>query len=150
MKMERLCRGAVEPEDFRSYLYKLLVRRPCTEAEALERLLRKGMPRNEASDLVAEFVVLGLIDDAGYARLFVDGHTHWGCERIRHELRRRGIRNDIAAEALEEEDDVEKARLLAESWAGQGLEWRKIEGRLARRGFSLRTLSSLGRDEIEW
>lgn len=135
--------------DLRTYLYRLLSGRPYTRREVVERLARGGADRNEAVTLADEFCDIGLIDDETYARLFVEGHDSWGNDRIRYELRRRGVDDDTIASALSGGDEYEKARPLVVSWSAQGLEWNKIAARLARRGFSSRTLRSLREDDIK-
>ena len=137
-------------EDYRAYLYKLLSGRPYTRREVVDRLARQGADRDEAEALVDEFCNIGLIDDEIYARLFAEGHESWGNDRIRYELRRRGVADDIIASALKGDDELEKARPLAEAWGAQGLEWKKIAARLARRGFSSRTLRALEKKDAEW
>lgn len=138
---------SLDAADHQAYLYRLLNTRPYTEAEIVERLKQRGLERAEAEGLAAEFRELGLIDDAVYARLFADGHESWGNDRIRSELRRRGVDNPSIALALEEGNELDRARPLFERWSEQGLEWRKIAARLARRGFSGKTIGALGKGE---
>lgn len=132
-------------QDYRAYLYRLLSSRPCTEREAVDRLVFRGADPREAANLAAEFRRLGLIDDKAYARLFVEGHRTWGKARICFELRRRGIDEEKMFKAVRETEETEneKARVLAEAWLLQGVEWRKIAGRLNRRGFSPDTVRAV-------
>lgn len=139
-------------QDYREYLYRLLTNRPYTKAEILKRLKGAGCGDSEAESLVYEFSALGLIDDAAYAALFAEGHENWGNERIRFELRRRGIDNPNIAAALESINEQERAHALWQLWSSQLLDWKKIASRLARRGFSQRTITKLerGKEFIEW
>lgn len=136
--------------DHRAYLYKLLSGRPCTRREIVERLALKGLNHDEAKALADEFCGIGLIDDEMYARLFAEGHESWGNDRIRYELRRRGVTDRMIALALEDGDELEKARPLVDAWRSQGLAWEKIAARLVRRGFSSRTLRGLEKNDVEW
>ena len=139
--------------DHRSYLYRLLSGRAYTGWEAAERLVQRGLDRSAAEDLVTEFKSLGLIDDRLYAQLFVEGHESWGSERIRGELRRRGVESDVARSALEdldETEETERAQRLLSAWNDQGLPWEKITSRLMRRGFSGRVIRSLKPNACDW
>lgn len=136
--------------DHRTYLYRLLSGRPYTEREVLEKLLRRGAERAEAESLVSEFGLAGLIDDELYARLFASGRDSWGNERIRYELRQKGVRGEYIDSALEEGDELARALPLAEGWEKQGLDKRKIASRLARRGFSSRIIRRVVSDAPDW
>jgi regulatory protein len=119
------------------YLQNLLGRGVYPRKELFVRLRRKGCERSTTEALLNRYEELGLIDDRAYAILFVDGHPDWSVRRIRDELRSRGIPSDFILEAIEEADidEEERAVRLAEGWRSVGIEPRKIEGRLFRRGF---------------
>ena len=139
-------------EEHRLRLFRLLSRVPRPEREARERLAAWGATPEEAEALIAEFRGMSLLDDALYARLFVEGHESWGDDRIACELSRRGIALQDVVSALEGRDEEAQARALAAGWLAGGMETRRIVGRLWRRGFSGRTIRSVieGKDEIPW
>ena len=81
----------------------------------------------------------GLIDDLTFAKLFVEGHLHWGNAKIFYELNSKGISHENINNALEEsEDENSRAYELSESWKKIGLSDKKIYSRLLSRGFSNR------------
>jgi regulatory protein len=133
-------------ESLRTYLYRLLLRHPCTRKEAADRLAGRGGDPNDVRRLVTEFEEMGLIDDENWARLYVEGHSDRGAARLRHELRQRGVAENTIDQVLEEGDDQAKAEDLAAEWSARGLEWKKIAARLVRRGFSSRTVSRILRN----
>ncbi len=140
-------RNLDDKQDYRTYLYRLLTSRVYTEYEVVEKLIQKGADRDEARKLAEEFRELGFIDDEAYARLFADSHENWGSARIRYELRCKKVAEDKISLALEDADEIEKAKPLVESWTASGLEWQKIASRLMRRGFSSRTIGALKQDK---
>ncbi|MDI9370821.1 MAG: RecX family transcriptional regulator [Synergistaceae bacterium] len=133
MSRQRDRRRGRSPED---YLVSLLDHSPQTRGVALEKLLRRGVPRDEAEELLDRFEQAGWIDDAAYAVLFVDSHEEWGLRRLRDELAARGVARDLVERALEEVDEEDRAAALVEEWSSLGMERSKMEGRLLRRGFS--------------
>jgi len=80
-----------------------LARRPRTAAELRAWLAQRRYPRAEISRALARMRDLGYLDDAEYAASFV---THraasrgWGADRVRQELARRGVENEIIEMAL--------------------------------------------------
>ena len=129
--------------ELRERFMNALLRRPSTRKQAREFLLKCHAVEEEIASLMAEAEGMGLIDDEGSAKLFVDGHLHWGNLKIAHELAMRGIRREEIETALDEaEDDSKRAKEIAESWRRGGIEERKIASRLAGRGFTRRAISS--------
>ncbi|MDO4786278.1 MAG: regulatory protein RecX [Fretibacterium sp.] len=136
----------------RTWLMRLLTRKPHTEREVLERLLERGLASEEAEGLLEEFRMLQLLDDTAYSRLFAEGHEGWGNDRIDYELSRRGVSREDIRTALSEVDEQERARELVGDWLDRGMELKRIIGRLRARGFSGRTINSVTRedDETPW
>lgn len=126
----------------------LLSVRARSEAEVREKLTKKNVPDEIIDELCERFTEVGLLDDAKFAAAFVESRSQFsgqGRTRIRMELRKKGVPDDIIAEALEEvsvEDELTSARAIAEKKARTlaGLErhvaQRRLAGVLARRGFS--------------
>ena len=150
---DRLDTGRLEPDKHREWFFQLLMRRPCTEREARERLeRRRGLGEEDAEALFAEAREMSLLDDTAYARLFAEGHESWGNGRIAFELGRRGVsREDIRA-ALEDIDETGRARALVLAWSAGGLDERRIVARLRSRGFGPRAIRAAcrGDGDIPW
>jgi regulatory protein len=80
-----------------------LNRRDRTEAELRAHLRRRGQSEEDVDAAVAEVIALGWVDDARYARLFVQDKRaleQWGSERIRRALDGRGVERSLIEEAL--------------------------------------------------
>ena len=146
---------AEQIEFARRIALKLLDLRSRSEAELRERLDARGVPEDISEELIGRFREVGLLDDAVFAdaltrtRLQVDKH---GLARIRTELRRRGVGEDAAKEALSKvghEEELEAARAFAQRRARTlvGLDSRvarrRLFGALGRRGFRGSVVSSI-------
>lgn len=87
---------------------RLLDRRAHASAELSRKLQQRGFPRPLIAQVIAKLQALHLIDDAGFARAFAaekrESSRPAGRLKIVHELKRRGIGNDILAEALHDGD----------------------------------------------
>ena len=127
---------------------RLLDARQRSLAELREKLVARNVPGDVIEELLARFIEVGLLDDKAYAESITATRTSVdlrGRVRIRQELRRRGIDDEVAAEALEavdSEDELAAALMAAERKARslRGLDVtvarRRLYGMLARRGFS--------------
>jgi len=125
-----------------------LAARACSRKEIEDKLLRAGYRPSTVEMVVYKLQRENLLDDADFARQWVESRqTHkLGRSRIAQELRRKGISQEDAEEALsviEDEDQLEGAVALAEKAAARikpGEDPRKsasrIAGMLARRGYS--------------
>jgi len=96
----------------------LLSRRAWTRAELTTRLRRRGAPPEVASEVVADLVARGYLDDAGYARHWVTTRAPrgYGAARLRAELRARGVAPSLIDAALGDVDaevSLRRARELA-------------------------------------
>lgn len=83
--------------------YRYLSRRERSEAELRAHLSRRGVDKNEVEYAVATLKEQGYLDDARFARLFVEDKralAQWGSNRIRRSLVARGIDREVADEAL--------------------------------------------------
>lgn len=122
-------------ERIRIKLARLLGKWPKTVLQARDWLKKQGLEEEEAGAILEDFLRSGLLDDAAYARLFVQGHPGWGVYRLRHELKRRGVPDVLAGEAIDEAHDPAVIEALVKDWKKSGIDDRRIAGRLARRGF---------------
>ncbi|MEU2199358.1 regulatory protein RecX [Isoptericola sp. NPDC019482] len=118
---ERLEAGELTVEDAtekaRETLLRVLTAAPKSRAELEQSLARKGYPESVVGPVLDRFDEVGLVDDAAYADMLVrTRHAERGLSRraLAMELRRRGIAEDTAADALEQVDpDDERAAALA-------------------------------------
>jgi regulatory protein len=100
--------------------YRYVARRERTAQELRQHLASRGLGAGEVEATVKELGEAGYLDDARYARLFVQDKRQlerWGSERIRRALLARGVDADVADGALAadeaEADDDETGRALA-------------------------------------
>ena len=126
---------------------RLLTAEPRTRAELAQALHRGGIPADAAEAVLSRFTDVGLIDDAAFARAWVESRHHSrGLSRrtLSVELRRHGVNTDEIREAvgsLDPEQEVATARRLVEqkmaSTRGQPPEARarRAAGLLARKGY---------------
>lgn len=148
---ERLEAGEIGLEEAgelaRETLLRILTAAPKSRHELEQSLARKGHPEHVVGPLLDRFDEVGLVDDTGYAHLIVrTRHAERGLARraIAAELRRRGIDDDTAAEALEQvepDDERAAAGALARRLVGRtrGLDRdvrvRRAAAALARKGY---------------
>ncbi|MCH6169504.1 regulatory protein RecX [Pseudonocardia alaniniphila] len=134
----------------REICLRLLTDRARTRQELAQALRRKGIPDDAAATVLARFDEVGLIDDAAFAGQWVRSrHTHRGLARraIAVELRRKGVADEVAGEALAEvdgESEERRARELVDrklrslkvaSAEQQTVAGRRLVGMLARKGY---------------
>lgn len=107
-----------DPEQVaRTILLRRLTAAPRSRSELRADLLKRGIPDDVADRVLDRFVEVGLIDDAEYARLWVESRQRSrGSARgvLRQELRTKGITDDDALAALEQVDDEAEAQRGAE------------------------------------
>ncbi|MEJ3657611.1 recombination regulator RecX [Actinomycetes bacterium KLBMP 9759] len=129
---------------------RLLTDRARTRLELEQALRRKGVPDEAATTVLERFDEVGLIDDASFAEQWVRSrHNYRGLARraIAQELRRKGVADDIAGEALagvDSESEEQRARELVErklrslpvaTSEERTRTARRLVGMLARKGY---------------
>ena len=131
----------------RQICLRLLTVAPKTRAQLATALRRGGVPAEAAEAVLARFTDVGLIDDAAFARAWVESrHYSRGLSRrsLSAELRRQGVRTEEIREAvdiLDPEQEVATARRMVEqkmaATRGQPPETRvrRAAGSLARKGY---------------
>jgi regulatory protein len=98
--------------------YQAIGRREHTVAELRGRLERRRVGPAEIDEAVSELEDAGFLDDARYARQFVEDRRtldRWGSERIERDLRRRGVERELVERALagvERQSELESALAL--------------------------------------
>jgi regulatory protein len=134
-------------EQARQICLRLLTLAPRTRAQLADALRRGNIPAEAAEAVLARFTDVGLIDDAAFARAWVESrHYSRGLSRrsLSAELRRQGIETEEirqAVDTLDPEQEVATARRLAEqkmaATRGQPPEARarRAAGALARKGY---------------
>lgn len=149
----------------REVCLKLLTVRPRSRAELAEALRRKAIPRDVAESVLDRLGDVGLVDDAAVAEAAVHaGLTYRGLGRnaLSAELRRRGVADDVALEAIsaiDPEDEEQRARDLVrrrlrntatgEDTAGWDTRMvRRLAAMLARKGYSEGLALRVIRDEL--
>jgi regulatory protein len=139
---------ASDPESVaRTIGLKLLDRAPRTRSELAGAMARRGVPDDAAAVVLDRFAEVGLIDDAAFATAWVDSRHHGrGLARraLASELRRHGITEEVASEALSAvsvEDEAVAAealvrrRLRTMSGLSREVKTRRLVAMLGRKGF---------------
>jgi regulatory protein len=110
-----------DPEAAREKCLRLLAVRARSTAELRERLRRVGFAPNVVGSVIADLTETGLVDDAEFARSWVASRQAaggFGKQKLRWELRRKGVAEKLIETALEkavsDETEEEQALLLAQ------------------------------------
>jgi len=135
----------------------LLGYRARSEAEIRERLGRYGYAGETIEAVVGRLEELGYVDDAEFARLKArEKARRYGPRRVSVELRKSGVGEELAREAVEEEfagrSEVGEARsAAARRYNGRGsdAEARRVYGFLVRRGYSAAVCAQVAREYRE-
>jgi regulatory protein len=147
----------------REICLRLLTDRARTRQELAQALARKGVPDEAAAEVLDRFAEVGLVDDAAFAGQWVRSrHTYRGLGRraIAVELRRKGVADGVAKEALAEVDTESedrrarelidrKLRSMAVDTAEQrATAARRLVGMLARKGYGAGTAYRVVREAL--
>jgi regulatory protein len=143
--------GVSAPEDpaalARQVCLRLLTLAPRTRVQLAGALKKRGVPDEIAEEVLGRFTDVGLIDDAAFARAWVESRHHGrglSARALSAELRQRGVEDDQIRAAVDElgpDAEVETARLLVAKKLGatRGLpaaaRTRRLAGVLARKGY---------------
>lgn len=132
-----------------------------SRAELADKLAKKNVPDDLARRLLDRFEEVGLIDDQAFARMWIASRQPGkGLARraLAQELRRKGIDDAVAREALDEiePDDEEAAarrlvrkKLRSVANVAPDKATRRLVGMLARKGYSPGMSFSIVREELE-
>jgi regulatory protein len=137
-----------DPESVaRTIALNMLERQPRTRAELARGMARRGVPEDAATAVLDRFTEVGLVNDEAFALAWVDSrHAGKGLGRraLSAELRRRGVDDEIAKDALARvtpEDEERVAHTLVErkiramTRVPHEAKRRRLVGMLARKGF---------------
>ncbi|MGE5286500.1 MAG: regulatory protein RecX [Micromonosporaceae bacterium] len=145
----------------REICLRLLSAAPRTRAQLAGALRRRGVPDPVTDAVLGRFTEVGLIDDAAFARAWVESrHYSRGLSRraLAVELRQRGVADGEVRDAIGELDPDEEAatarqlvrRKLA-STRGQPplVRTRRLAGVLARKGYPAAMVFRIVREALE-
>src|SRR5579859_1566882 len=145
----------------RQICLRMLTITPRTRAQLATALHRRGVPADVAEAVLARFTDVGLIDDAAFARAWVESRHHSrGLSRrsLSAELRKQGVQAEEIREAvgtLDPEQEVATARRLIErklaGTRGQPPEVRvrRAAGSLALKGYPAGLVFRLIKEVLE-
>jgi len=153
--------GDADPETVgRKILLDLLAGAPRTRAQLATALKRKLVPDEVATRLLDRFTEVGLIDDAAFARLWVESRqTGRGLAKraLADELRRKGVDAEVVREAVEEIDPAAEetaARVLVRKKlpalrrVDRTTATRRLVGMLARKGYPAGVAFAVVKEEL--
>jgi regulatory protein len=145
----------------RKILLDALTGQARSRQELADKLAKKDVPEELATRLLDRFTEVGLVDDEAFARAWIASRQPGkGLARraLAQELRRKGIGDDVAREALDEidpMDEEEAARRLVRKKVRsmRGLDrqvaTRRLAGMLARKGYPSSMAFAVIRDELD-
>lgn len=132
----------------REVCLRLLALAPRTRAQLADALRKRGIPDDTADEVLSRYEDAGLIDDAAFARAWVESRHHsrgLAGRALSAELRQRGVARDEIRAAIDEQlspdAEVSAARRLVAGKiaATRGLppeqRTRRLAGLLARKGY---------------
>lgn len=131
----------------REIALRLLEARARSRAELAQAMARKAVPDEVIDEVLDRLTEVGLVDDAQFAGLWVEGQQRRmkSTRALRQELRAKGVDAEVIDEALSEtsdDADYEAALALArKKMRTMGslepqVRYRRLAGALARRGFA--------------
>ena len=132
-----------------------------SRSELAGKLAGKGVPADVADRLLTRFEEVGLVDDDAFARSWVQSRQAGkGLARraLAQELRRKGVHDEVAREALDEldpDDEIEAARVLVRrklrsvARVDHATAVRRLSGMLARKGYPPGTAFRVVREELQ-
>ncbi len=133
---------------------KLLTRRPRSEKEVFDYLLKKKAPPDVISAVIAKVQEQHFQSDLEFARWWVQSRTRYKAKSnlvIKMELRQKGINDEIIQFALQEKTDdyrtdLEKAEIIARKYIKRVInlskadQYRRITVYLSQKGFDYDTI----------
>jgi regulatory protein len=138
-----------DPEErARQVCLRLLTLAPRTRAQLADALRKRGIPDETADEVLSRFEDVGLIDDATFARAWVESRHYsrgLASRALSAELKQRGVADDEIRAAIDEGlgpgAEIEAARRLIDRklQSTRGLppeqRTRRLAGLLARKGY---------------
>lgn len=160
---DRVAQGPdADPEAVaRKILLDALTGQARSRKELADKLAKKDVPSELAERLLDRFCEVGLIDDEAFARAWIESRQPGkglATRALAHELRRKGIDDEIARNALAEidpEDEEAAARALVRkklrsvNGLDQQKATRRLVGMLARKGYGAGMAFAVVKDELK-
>lgn len=125
---------------------RFLAYRQRSEKEIIDKLKDKGFEESIIDDTLSYLKEYKLVDDMEFAKAFIKDKINlnkFGPIRIKHELYKKGIDNNIIEKVLEEDDDeynralnLAKKKLPSYKNDDKNAIYRKLGGFLQRKGYS--------------
>jgi regulatory protein len=150
-----------DPESVaRTILLDKLTGQPRTRAELADLLAAREIPAEVATKVLDRFNEVGLIDDAAFASAWVESrHRGRGLAKraLAQELRRRGVDDELARDALEELDPDREAataralvrrKLPSMRSLDRQVAMRRLLGMLARKGYPAGLAMAIVKEEL--
>lgn len=133
---------------------KLLTRRPRSEKEILDYLLKKKATPDVISAVIAKVQEQHFQSDLAFARWWVQSRTRYKAKSnlvIKMELRQKGVNDEVIQSALSEKTDdyktdFEKAEIIARKYIKRVVnlprvdQYRRITAYLSQKGFDYDTI----------
>jgi regulatory protein len=131
----------------RSIVLRKLTAAPRTRAQLADDLRRRAVPDDVAEKVLDRFTEVGLVNDRAFAGEWVRSrHAQRGLSRraLAHELRNKGVADDLVAEAVDGVGDDDERRAAEELVARRlpslrrferDVQIRRLVGMLARKGY---------------
>lgn len=133
--------------------------------ELSDRLASRNVPDEVATRLLDRFEEVGLVDDTAFARSWVQSRRSVGSgggkglarRALAQELRRKGIADEVAREALDEVDPADeeaaaralvRKKLRSLARVDDTTATRRLVGMLARKGYGSGLAFAVVRDEL--
>jgi regulatory protein len=132
-----------------------------SRAELATKLAKRRVPEDVAERLLTRFEEVGLIDDTAFAHAWVESRQSGkglGRRALAQELRRKGVDEEVAREALGEidpRDEEEAARALVRRklrtlrTVDRATATRRLTAMLARKGHSGEVVWRVVREELD-
>jgi regulatory protein len=144
----------------RTILLNALTGQARSRQELRDRLAKKDVPDDLAERLLDRFTDVGLVDDAAFARSWVESRQRSrGLARraLAQELRRKGVDDETAGTALDELDPAQEERaarrlvrkkLRSLRGVDHATATRRLAGLLARKGYPAGLAFTVVREEL--
>ncbi|WP_249423982.1 regulatory protein RecX [Nocardioides coralli] len=150
-----------DPESVaRKILLDQLTGRARSRQELADKLAQRNVPTEIATRLLDRFEEVGLVDDAAFARQWVEGRQAargLAPRALAQELRRKGVDDGVAREAIDQidrdaQDEAARAlvrkRLRSLARFDEATRTRRLVGMLARKGYDAGLAHAVVRDEL--
>ena len=145
----------------RKILLDALTGQARSRKELADKLAKKDVPQELADRLLDRFTEVGLVDDQAFARAWIGSRQPGkGLARraLAQELRRKGVDDEVAREALAQVDEesqreaaatLVRKKLRSLTRVDRTTATRRLVGMLARKGYGSGLCWSVVKDELD-